>query len=368
MGNQHPLKVGSTDLKTLFPEVAAEADGWDPSAFSAQSNKRMPWVCSKGHRWETSVCNRTGRGSKCPYCTGKKAIKGENDLQTLFPELAKEADGWDPSELLPQSNKKVGWKCDLGHRWEASVDSRRKTGCPYCAGNKALLGFNTFLDHFPEIAKQAEGWDPGTVTYGSQKKQRWKCDLGHTWEAGPTSRARGRGCPVCAGRTLLQGFNDLLSQFPEIAKEADGWDPAATHTGSHNKKRWVCSEGHKWVATVKDRTGDGNGCPFCADHGFNRDKDAWIYLMERPGEQQIGITNDLETRIKTHQGRGWNLIETVGPIYGDTAYKTERTLKDWLKTEIGTVQGTTENWETSRMEVRSLADLKARSGIETDLF
>ena len=127
MGNQHSLKVGSTDLKTLFPEVAAEADGWDPSAFSAQSNKRMPWVCAKGHRWETSVCNRTGRGSKCPYCSGKRAIKGENDLQTQFPELAKEADGWDPSELLPQSNKKVGWKCDLGHRWEASVDTEVPT-------------------------------------------------------------------------------------------------------------------------------------------------------------------------------------------------------------------------------------------------
>ena len=367
MGNQHSLKVGSTDLKTLFPEVAAEADGWDPAEFSAQSNQRMSWVCAKGHRWETSVCNRTGRGSKCPYCSGKKAIKGENDLQTLFPDLAKEADGWDPCELLPQSNKKVGWKCSLGHRWEASVDSRRKTGCPYCSGSKALLGFNTFLDRFPEIAKQADGWDPGTVTFGSTRKQRWKCNLGHAWEAPPYSRQKS-GCPICAGKTIRQGFNDLLSQFPEVAKEADGWDPETTHAGAHAKKHWVCSEGHKWIATVKDRTGDGNCCPFCADHGFNRDRDAWIYLMERPGEQQIGITNDLSTRIKTHESKGWNLMECIGPIYGDNAYKTERTFKKWLKEEIGTVEGTTENWATSRMEVRSLADLKARSGVETDLF
>ena len=90
--------------------------------------------------------------------------------------------------------------------------------------------------------------------------------------------------------------------------------------------------------------------------------------MERPGEQQIGITNDLETRIKYHRGRGWNLIETVGPIYGDKVLQTERTVKRWLKKEIGTVKGTTENWTTSAMEVRSLADLKARSGVETDLF
>ena len=118
---------------------------------------------------ETSVCNRTGLGSKCPYCSGKKAIKGENDLQTLFPELAKQADGWDPSELLPQSNKKVGWKCDLGHRWEASVDSRRKTGCPYCAGKKALLGFNTLLDHFPRYRQASR-------RMGSRNGQLWESE------------------------------------------------------------------------------------------------------------------------------------------------------------------------------------------------
>ena len=167
---------------------------------------------------------------------------------------------------------------------------------------------------------------------------------------------------------LVVGINDLATLHPEVAAEADGWDPTTTHSGAHAKKRWVCSEGHKWVATVKDRTGDGNCCPFCADHGFNRDKDAWIYLMERPGEQQIGITNDLETRIKTHQGRGWNLIETVGPIYGDIAFQTERNFKEWLKQEIGTVKGTTENWVTSSMEIRSLAELKAKSGVETHLF
>ena len=168
--------------------------------------------------------------------------------------------------------------------------------------------------------------------------------------------------------SLKVGSTDLKTLFPEVAAEADGWDPSAFSAQSNKRMTWVCSEGHKWVTTVKDRTGGGNCCPFCADHGFNRDKDAWIYLMERPGEQQIGITNDLETRIKTHQGRGWNLMETVGPIYGDIAYKTERTFKNWLKKEIGTVKGTTENWVTSVMEVRSLADLKARSGVETDLF
>ena len=29
---------------------------------------------------------------------------------------------------------------------------------------------------------------------------------------------------------------------------------------------------------------------------------------------------------------------------------------------------TTENWSTTKMDVQSLAELKARSGIDTDLF
>ena len=93
------LVIGINDLATLHPEVAAEADSWDPCDYMPNSNKRMSWICSEGHRWETQIYNRTANKSLCPYCSGKKAIKGVNGLQTLFPELAKEADGWDPSTV-----------------------------------------------------------------------------------------------------------------------------------------------------------------------------------------------------------------------------------------------------------------------------
>ena len=53
---------------------------------------------------------------------------------------------------------------------------------------------------------------------------------------------------------------------------------------------------------------------------------------------------------------------------GDQILQTETMLKRWLRKEIGTIEGTSENWVTSTMEVCSLADLKARSGVETDLF
>ena len=90
--------------------------------------------------------------------------------------------------------------------------------------------------------------------------------------------------------------------------------------------------------------------------------------MEKPGEQQFGITNEINERMKHHKRFGWSEVEIVGPSPGDQILQTETALKRWLKKEIGAIEGTTENWMTSAMEVRSLAELKARSGIETDLF
>ena len=108
----------------------------------------------------------------------------------------------------------------------------------------------------------------------------------------------------------------------------------------------------------------GSGCPICAETGFNPGKDAWFYLMGRPGEQQLGISNVLTNRLRKHETNGWNLIEhTSVPSKGQKVLDIEKAFKKWLKDEIGLMEGTTENWSTTKMEVHSLAELKARSGI-----
>ena len=42
-----------------------------------------------------------------------------------------------------------------------------------------------------------------------------------------SSRAQGSGCPVCAGKKIIPGENDLASQYPAIAKE---WHPTKNGT------------------------------------------------------------------------------------------------------------------------------------------
>ena len=86
MPSSRPQK-GINDLATLHPEIAEEADGWDPKEITYGSNKKLPWKCKKGHTWETTVETRTRKGTGCPYCSNQKLLTGFNDLQTLHPYL-----------------------------------------------------------------------------------------------------------------------------------------------------------------------------------------------------------------------------------------------------------------------------------------
>jgi len=363
------VQAGINDLATTHPDLAKSAHGWDPTTVTYGTTRKFGWLCDEGHSFMAAVAKRV-EGTGCPYCSNSKGLIGFNDLATKFPKLAKEADGWNPSEYLPGSNKPLPWKCEKGHRWTISPNKRtgEGTGCPICSNKKLEVGVNDLLSQFPDIASEADGWDASSVLFGERDIRDWKCEKGHTWSASVSQRTRVRtGCPYCCNQLLWEGFNDLQTMFPELACEADGWDASKALAGGNQRLKWVCSKGHKWEATMTNRV-RGRGCPECAEYGFNPGKQAYFYLMEKPGEQQFGITNDINERMKYHKRFGWSEVEIVGPSPGDQILQTETVLKRWLKKEIGAIEGTTENWMTSAMEVRSLAELKARSGIDTDLF
>ena len=270
------ILVGVNDLQSVFPEVAREADGWDTQQVGHGSSKRLPWICVSGHRWTASVTSRTRLSSGCPSCAGNILVVGVNDLATKFPLLAEQADGWDPRTIAAGSDKKVKWKCQLGHTWTANVynrSSKLSPGCPICSGKKVLAGFNDLKTTHPELAAQADGWDPTTLNAGSNKKVGWKCKAGHAWRSVVHSRAlEGIGCPICSGKKVLAGFNDLKTTHPELAAQADGWDPTTLNAGSNKKVGWKCDLGHSWTANLNNRT-NGRHCPICAGKkvlaGFN---------------------------------------------------------------------------------------------------
>ena len=155
-------------------------------------------------------------------------------------------------------------------------------------------GKQPLLVTHPDLAKE---WDyeknapvtPNDVTAGSGKKAWWKCKYGHEWSAAIPSRASGTGCPCCSGRQVIPGVNDLLTKFPDIAKE---WHPTnngkllpnCVMGGSSKKVWWLCPEGHSYEATIGNRTVLNRGCPYCSGKkilaGYN-DFESWCLMNKR---------------------------------------------------------------------------------------
>ena len=254
--------VGFNDLATVNPELAAQADGWDPTTLTAGSGKKVGWKCELGHKWKSIIAGRS-KGVGCPVCAGIAVHVGFNDLATVNRELAAQADGWDPTTLAAGSGKKVGWKCEHGHKWKSIIANRNKgNGCPVCDGKTVLVGFNDLATVDLKLAAQADGWDPTTLTAGSGKKVGWKCEQGHQWKTAVGTRSRGSGCPVCDGKKVLVGFNDLATIRPELAEQADGWDPTTLTAGSNKKVGWKCELDHQWKAIIVNRI-NNPGCAVC---------------------------------------------------------------------------------------------------------
>ena len=60
---------------------------------------------------------------------------------------------------------------------------------------------------------------PENVTQNSQKRVWWKCNKGHEWQATIANRSSGYGCPYCVGQKVSQGYNDLQTVNPTLVKE-----------------------------------------------------------------------------------------------------------------------------------------------------
>ncbi len=138
------LIIGENDLKTLFPDLSEEWDydkntGLSPESFRPGSNVRVWWRCKTCRRsWRAVISNRT-RGTACPFCSKTRLKPGENDLQTIRPDIAAE---WDyskndgsPSEYTYGNGQKVWWKCKrCGYVWLAKINNRTNgSGCPKCS-------------------------------------------------------------------------------------------------------------------------------------------------------------------------------------------------------------------------------------------
>jgi hypothetical protein len=229
--------VKRTDsLQSEYPELAKQ---WHPTknasltadTVTPHSGQRVWWLCPHGHDWKAGINSRTRRHG-CPYCAGQKPTADRN-FATEYPELIKEWD-WEknsprkPEDFTPRASKKVWWKCEKEHSWQAPISNRTrdtKNLCP-CCSNRVLGDDNSLAQVRPDIAKD---WHPhknaplapNDVVAGGSKKVWWICKHGHEWKTTVGSRViRGTGCPKCClqtSRIEIAVYSELDALFNDVA-------------------------------------------------------------------------------------------------------------------------------------------------------
>ena len=165
------------DLASQYPQLAAQ---WDaakngtltPETVLPGSNRRVWWLCEKGHSYPAAISHRVRSGSDCPFCTNRKVLPGFNDLAAIEPVVASQ---WHPTRngnLTPEmvtsgSSRRVWWRCERGHAWRSAVSTRtgkQRCGCPTCAG-RPLSQCTAILSESPaELVKIS------AQTAGSRRK------------------------------------------------------------------------------------------------------------------------------------------------------------------------------------------------------
>jgi len=281
------VKPGLPDISELSSHLQQE---WHPDndielggiKIKPQSSRRIAWSCHNcpsgcPHIWKTSVYSRT-RGSKCPYCAGRKVCQ-HNSLTTKAPSQLQywnqDKNAKTPEQTIAGSNLRAEWMCPVcSHEWQGQVAQRvqNDSGCPRCS-NKARrekkhptfeAAQHQLLHEWDYERNAADGIHPNSTTLGSKKLVHWvcrDCPKGqlHLYQMRASDRTgnHSQGCSYCAGHQVCK-CNSLQTHYPVIASE---WDfarndlaPAQVTSRSGQLVWWDNPVRGSWAQRIHERT------------------------------------------------------------------------------------------------------------------
>lgn len=185
--------------------------------------------------------------------------------------------------------------------------------------NKSIKESDNIQSKFPELAKEwhttLNNTTPDQVTYGSNIKRYWeciKCGYGSNgeWQATPTRRTRKgyeTGCPSCgyhwndeklhelSKHHVIQGKNDLetwckqneewgqqlINEWTGITKSSKYIKMSENRYGSKKEVLWKCNRNHQWYAAICNRTLHKSNCPYCNTTGTSYPEQFIYYAIKQ---------------------------------------------------------------------------------------
>lgn len=278
-------------------------------------------------------------------------------LEESYPEILRfwnyvKNDDQHPHQMSTINSIPYFWKCEKGHEFKSSIlhvtfffSIFRSVPCPACHAKRGSKGYKKpqrvndklcspknsviFSDAQPEIAKT---WDqhrngsiysPHQFAQFSTKRFWWVCENGHNFDCTIANRNK-YGCPVCRNWRVQVGFNDLGTQFPQVARM---WHPTLNGDttpydivlGSDNVYWWKCLTypEHEWRAKPWYMTSNKNpGCPYCSGKRVSNHNSLaanrpdvlrmWDYSKNTKKPSTYTVFSNQKVWWKCEEGHSWN--------------------------------------------------------------
>jgi very-short-patch-repair endonuclease len=276
----------TNNLSTQYPEIVKE---WHPTLnkdFKATevtygSEKKVWWLCPKGHSYKATINNRTLRQSGCPQCSNQSSepeIRILTEFKYLFDNVVSryKENGIEIDVYLPDLNLGIEYDGKHWHKEKEEQDLEK---------NKRLATQNIHLIRVREKPLRALTVEDVIVDKDSPLK---KTDLNKIVKkvsafVNADINQRIDSYIVQTSFVNTELFNTYRSYFPSPFPEhsllkthpelSNEWDneknyplrPENFSYGAGNKIWWLCQSGHSFQATINHRTGKKpTGCPQCS--------------------------------------------------------------------------------------------------------
>jgi hypothetical protein len=90
---------------------------------------------------------------------------------------------------------------------------------------------------------------------------KWKCFIGHEWEAAVSEVQRGSWCPQCARNN---GRTNSIETCRNIASKNFGECLSNDYCNGKQRLIWRCHQGHIWKASLGNIKDNDSWCPHCS--------------------------------------------------------------------------------------------------------
>lgn len=236
----------------MMRAIAKERGGKCLSKKYVNSETKLEWQCSEGHKWFATPHSVKSKKSWCQKCKANAQKHTIEDMQ----KLAEQKVGRCLSKTYVLNNVNLLWECADGHQWENQpANITMGQWCPVCSKSDEKLT----IEEMKNIAKERGGKCLSREYIDNGTDLLWECSDGHQWKANPRNVKNNQSwCPVCAGNQ-----QKTIEDMKEVALSHGGELLSKRYTNSKTKLKWRCEEGHTFYKTPSHIIHRGQWCPVC---------------------------------------------------------------------------------------------------------